>query len=49
MRCKRCGCDIDGRLKLSKKIGLCNKCAKYAKKVKSPRVKTPKKKVQRGG
>jgi hypothetical protein len=49
MHCIRCGCDIDQRLKLSKEMRLCKKCYKMMKKVKSPIVKSSKKKIQRGG
>ncbi len=59
MKCKKCGCNIDGRLKLSKLIHLCKGCAKkmgkyplHSKtKLKSKSIKITKKKLikQKGG
>ncbi len=50
MKCRKCGCDIDARLKLSKEKHLCKKCGKKTikktiKKTTKPRTK----KIQRGG
>lgn len=49
MRCKRCGCEIDGRLKLSKEIKLCKGCAKYTKEVVKNSKNKNKNRIQRGG
>jgi hypothetical protein len=57
MKCKVCGYDIDGRLKLSKMTHMCRSCAKkegkldlvMKKKSNKTVKKTMKKRVQRGG
>ena len=53
MRCRKCGCEIDGRTKLSKEKHVCRSCAKYMKTLSAKKTKTIKKtkakKIQRGG
>ncbi len=58
MKCKVCGCDIDGRLKLSKMTRMCRGCAKKSgkldvvmkkKTMKTKKTTMKKKKVQHGG
>jgi hypothetical protein len=56
MKCKKCGCEIDGRKKISKLTGMCPGCAKrFAKtklakvaKTKLAKVVTKKNKIMKG-
>ena len=53
MKCKKCGCDIDARLKLSKLTHLCKGCAKkmgkYPLKTKSTKITKKRVIKQKGG